>query len=143
MFRALLIFAVSLSLTGCKRPLDKNFDTVKYNYKIGYHGNPTEVIFAEHDKDLGVMIVVVNKKIKRIGFNDRFTIIERVGNYNDLDAAEQDTVTFRYYIVDMTKKLNIQDKDFLYGPATSDEFLTRKKELGITGLDFTKEFKIY
>jgi hypothetical protein len=138
----LLIFTLMLSVIGCKGRLGKNFAVVKDNYKIGYNENATENIFVKHYEDRGMMAVVINRKVKRIGFNDRFSIIERVGNYDDPGDTTLDTITIRYYIIDMTRPINIKDKDYCFGPTTYDKFLVRKKELGIEDLDFTKEFKL-
>lgn len=136
------IFVFIISLIGCKEPLDKNFETIKENYKIGYHGNSYENIFVKHNKDLGMMGVIIPKRIKRIGFDNRFAIVERVGNYDDYQVTTLDTAIVRYYIVDMTRSSNMEDKEYLFGPATFDEFLKRKKELGIAELNFSKEFKV-
>lgn len=129
-------------LVGCKEPMDKNFTTIKDDYKIGFVESTNDNLFVKHNENIGMMSVVVHKKIKRIGFNDRFAIIERVGNYNDLESIALDTVVVRYYIIDMTKRFNELDKEFLFGPVTYTEFVSRKEELGIAELDFTKEYRV-
>jgi hypothetical protein len=129
-------------LVACKEPLDKNFQTVQGNYKVGYLTDPSENIFVKHNPDLEMMGVVVNRKIKRLGNNERFAIIERVGNHEDIDATTLDSLTVRYYIIDMTRKLNPDDKEYIFGPVALDEFLKRKKELGINNIEFTKEFAV-
>jgi hypothetical protein len=142
--KKLLIFTLTLSLIGCKEPMDKNFETIKDNYKVGYNNSskPTEIRFVIHDKSAGMMAVIVNEKIKRIGSNDRFAIIERVGNYLDPDAVALDSLIIRYYIIDMTRKPNIEDTAYYFKTTDYNKFLTKKNELGITDLDFTKEFKV-
>jgi hypothetical protein len=141
MKRYLTIIVICL-LLGCKEPMDKNFITVKDDYKIGFVESANDNLFVKHNENIGMMSVIVHKKIKRIGFNDRFAIIERVGNYNDLGSTALDTLVVRYYIIDMTRNFNELDKEFLFGPVTNNEFVARKEELGIAKLDFTMEYKV-
>jgi hypothetical protein len=138
-----LCFLLTISLARCKDPLDKNFETITGKYKIGFlnSAKPSEniLVFCSDCKEM--MAGLINKKIKRSGFDDNFLIIERVGNYGDLDAKTLDSLVVRYYILDLKKQMN-DDKKYLFGPMDLDAFQAKKKELGIEDLKFTKEYNV-
>jgi hypothetical protein len=133
---------VFILLCSCKDKLDKNFQIVKDRYKVGYFDNPDENLLVIHSESIGAMGVVINPKIKRLGSNDRFIIAERVGDKDVLDKGTVDSTKLSYYIVDMTRKNDPDDKEFIFETVDYKEFEKRKEELGISQLTFTKEFKI-
>lgn len=141
--RTLFLFILlTIFLDSCKDPLDKNFETIKDNYKLGYFDKESEIFFVRYVEKDEMMMTIVNHKIKRFGFGERFAIIERVGNYWD-PGVELDTLTVTYYIVDMASRPGEhQTSSYRFGPATYEEFLLKKRELGIEDLKFTKEFKV-
>lgn len=131
---------------GCGDSLDKNFETLTGNYKIGYFNSSqsNENVLINCNNCKKMISGLINKKIKRAGFNERFLIIERVGNYDDW-GVELDSLTISYYIIDMKKESNVYDKEFkeyYFGPVNYEAFQLRRKELGIEDLKFTKEYKV-
>jgi len=125
----LLTILLLVSLTSC---LDRGRTYwSEDNYEVQDNpGEPCKTLYYELEDGAGIGRV---DYVTKIGSNDRFLIIESIITSKNEKA--------QYWIIDKMKdKPTFNGGEIREGPLSLDSFKDRKKQLGIEGLTFEKEF---
>jgi hypothetical protein len=83
---------------------------------------------------------IIGQTVFAIGYNDKYLIAKRY--YQENPDGRLDKSKIQYYILPLKDGMNWRTENGLIGPLDSLTFENMRKELGVSGLKFTKQVDI-
>ena len=131
--KSILVIAVVLSsiLCSCALLFQEN-ESIKIidNYYVGWNDLVSNrQIVEKKSKDSKISHVIIGGYVFAVGHNKEFIIAKQ--------RKLNSTLSTKYYIVDITQKLNKK----ILGPLSKEKFEEKKIQLGIKELEFDLVFE--
>jgi hypothetical protein len=83
---------------------------------------------------------VIGETVFAVGYNDKYLIAKQY--YSTIWGGDIDKSKIKYYILPLKEGMDWRTKNGLIGTTDSLMFENMRKELGISGLKFTKKVKL-